>query len=154
MGNGFNGLVSKNMTRQKIAIFIGIAFMVLLLILVLIVKPSAPIQTTVPIVTNTFPTPTVVDIGSEAPVEQWTEALEQYKGSDPAFYLANFANYKSDTFSINYFYKTTPQGHPAFRIELYGTDRIQAKQEAINWIASQGLTQDQINILDIEYIGE
>ncbi len=143
---------------RKIVIIIGMVFLVLLLALLVILRQQKKVNTTVPSPSSSFsitPTSTTPpDTGSQAPIEEWNQALEQYKIDDPDFYLANFAAYKSNTFAINYFFKSTPQEHYAFRVELFGTDRIQAKRDTIEWIALQGLTQEQIDQLDIEYVGE
>ena len=100
-------------------------------------------------------TPSVVpqqSVRSDAPAQEWQQALEQYKGSEPDFYLMNFAIYNGNTFNMTYQFKKTPTEHYAFIATLTGSDKIKARQDVISWIKSTGLTDTQISTLDIQYV--
>lgn len=92
------------------------------------------------------------DTRSDAPAQEWQQALEQYRGDEPDFYLMNFATYTGKTFTMSYQFKKTPTEHYAFTAKLTGPDRVKAKQDVISWIKSTGLTDAQISTLDIQYI--
>ncbi len=97
-------------------------------------------------------TPLSIEQGrSEAPAEEWQKALDQYKINQLDFYVANFATHDDTTFQMRYIFKKIPHEHYAFIITLVGTDKNKAKQDAIDWIKSKELTDEQIKSLDITY---
>lgn len=148
---------------KKKVTFIGIAMLcgLIVFIIVLVARkpntPSNPQNLITPAPENTTPfiviSPTVIitENRSDAPAQEWQESLQQYKIDQPDFYLMNYATYRSDSFSIRYIFKKKPTEHYAFIITLKTSDKNQAKQNAINWITSKGLRNEQIQQLDIEY---
>lgn len=119
--------------------------------------PRIP-TTTIPEVSNPpfiITAPSIVpqqNMRSDAPAEEWQQALEQYKGDEPDFYLMNFATYTGKTFNISYQFKKTPTEHYGFTATLTGSNKAGAKQDVMTWIKSTGLTDAQISTLDIQYV--
>ncbi|MBI2616528.1 hypothetical protein HYW55_00140 [Candidatus Gottesmanbacteria bacterium] len=68
----------------------------------------------------------------------------------PDIYLANKTPYTGLTFSITRTFKTEPVEHFAFIVTRTGNAQS-FQVDAVSWIRSQGLTQKQIDALDIEY---
>lgn len=75
------------------------------------------------------------------------------KASHPDVYLSNRTPYENESFLIDAFFKDTPAGHFAFTASIKTIPLANGKKELNNWLLSLGLTQDQINNLDIEYGG-
>lgn len=70
----------------------------------------------------------------------------------PDLFLYNQTPYDSDTFSVTSDFTPEPTGHFYFTIAVK-TNSSQAKLDFIKWAKSLGLTDDQINSLDIRGLG-
>lgn len=68
----------------------------------------------------------------------------------PDIYLRGFIPYKAASFSITSDYRLEPEGHYYFVFTLLG-DKEKSKTEAVAWLRSLGLTEAQIQSLDISY---
>lgn len=68
----------------------------------------------------------------------------------PDIYLSNRLPYSGTSFTITSTYKTTPTRHFAFTIGLTGDEAL-GRSEALAWLKSLGLTDQQIRGLDITY---
>ncbi len=73
----------------------------------------------------------------------------------PDVYLSNKIEDNSNTntdFSVTYDYTPAPEGHFYFIVTSNIADKNQAKQEFLDWVKSTGLTDQQIQTLDIKYL--
>lgn len=68
----------------------------------------------------------------------------------PDVYLANRVPYKTTTFSVDAALSQAT-GTDVFTVLLTGANKQQAKQDFITWVKSQGLTDQQIQSLIINY---
>lgn len=69
----------------------------------------------------------------------------------PDVYLSNNTPFTTVDFSITSAYQAQPTGHFAFTVMLKGSDLNTAKIKANNWMRSLGLSDSQIQTLDITY---
>lgn len=90
-----------------------------------------------------------------APGEEFTRNLEdELRRAHPDFFLANNIPYTEDLFSIEELeFVTEPNDHFRFRVTLRGNETV-ARAALMEWLQSIGLTDAQIQGLDIEYRSE
>lgn len=72
------------------------------------------------------------------------------KQTYPDLFLKNQTPYSDSYFSITGAYKSTPTGHFAFTVVLTG-DHTASQNDFLSWLKSLGLTDSQIQTLDISY---
>jgi hypothetical protein len=75
---------------------------------------------------------------------------ESTKNARPDVFLSNYTPYTSSTFSVASDYKTDPTGHFFFTVTIHG-DQNSGRADLTNWMKSLGLTDSQIQSLDITY---
>lgn len=81
----------------------------------------------------------------------FVEDTENYqKENYPDVFLANKTPYKNDSFSVSSAFAKTPKEHFYFTVILKG-EETKSKNEFLDWLKSQGLTDTQISTLDIRY---
>jgi len=83
------------------------------------------------------------------PFSQMTTS--QDKQLHPDIYISNQMPHTGNLFRVSYSYTPSPNSHIYFSVLLFGNDDTQAKSEFISWMKSAGLTDDQINGMDIRY---
>jgi hypothetical protein len=75
-----------------------------------------------------------------------------YKILKPDLFLSNQTPYQTSDFSVNYHLSQTPTDHFAFEVTLTGPNKLQSKQDFLTWLHSLGLTDDEIQQIDITYL--
>lgn len=75
-------------------------------------------------------------------------ASEIQRETHPDVFLSNNTPYQTKDFSINSSFQSAPQGHYAFSVTLLNQ---YAKPLFLNWLHSLGLTDAEIQTLDITY---
>ena len=73
------------------------------------------------------------------------------KANNPDVFLSNQVPFETDMFSIESDYASDPSGHFYFLVTLKGPNDDGARGAALEWMKSLGLTDDQIQQLDIRY---
>lgn len=94
------------------------------------------------------PAPTVVDTRPSGEPQKTDELLKKTR---PDAFLSNKMPYTTTEFKAVYSFKSAPTGHFAFTVTLLGTNKDAAKLSFITWVKSFGLSDTQINQLDITY---
>ncbi|HLB61111.1 MAG TPA: hypothetical protein VJL83_05915, partial [Patescibacteria group bacterium] len=101
---------------------------------------------------STGPTPTKLPDtfpGVEEVIKQETFERENH----PDVYLTNKTPYAEPSFSVVSDFKKEPTGHYYFIVEISeGFTLEQGRTEFVNWLKTLQLTEQQINLLDIEYL--
>lgn len=95
--------------------------------------------------------PTTTPPPNTAPSGFIEEQEEFQRKNYPDVFLSNKAPFETDTFSVTSDYTSEPTDHFYFIVSLKGPDHEKAKENATNWVKSLGLTEEQINSLDITY---
>jgi|GEM_PF-3196552 len=113
-------------------------------------------------ITGTQNTPTTASFTVEGPTPvlspdtfpsgAYNDNQQYLKDNYPDSFLRNLTPYSSSTFSIKSFYKNGSPGHFAFSVSLIGTDKNASKGDFLNWLRAQGLSDAQIQTLDISYL--
>ena len=75
----------------------------------------------------------------------------QDKQLHPDIYISNEMPYTGDLFHVSYSYTASPNSHIYFSVLLYGNNQNAAKQDFVSWVKSLGITDQQINTMDIRY---
>src|SRR3989344_178136 len=97
-------------------------------------------------------TPTTEPINYNAPPPGTAEKQEQFQKTEyPDAFLANITPYQNNFFSITSDFTSTPTEHFYFTIRFLSSDKVAAQQSALQWIKGQGLTDQQIQSLDLRY---
>lgn len=94
------------------------------------------------------PIPTLIDT---RPSEEPQKTDELLKKDRPDAFLSNKMPYKTAEFGVVYSFKSSPTGHFAFTVTLTGENKDIAKTMFVNWVKSFGITDAQIDQLDITY---
>jgi hypothetical protein len=76
------------------------------------------------------------------------KALEYQKTNDPSLYLQNNTPYETSAFSVDYNFEGS---NIYFTVTSKEANKADAKQQFLAWIQSIGLTQQQLQTLDIRY---
>lgn len=79
------------------------------------------------------------------------DIINASRQNQPDLYLYNQVPYTTATFAVSGSFQSTPQNHFAFIVTLERTNTDKSKQDFINWVKSLGLTDQQIQTLDISY---
>ncbi|MCL5439143.1 MAG: hypothetical protein M1268_04105 [Patescibacteria group bacterium] len=109
----------------------------------------APVPSPIP---TQLPIPTTEQLIYDRAGEMATEEENFQRKNHPDVFLSNKTPYSTANFSIvNPGFKSLPNGHYYFTITLMGTNKELSKTEFINWLLSLGLTNNQIQNLDITY---
>jgi hypothetical protein len=153
--------------KNKI-VFIVLGGFILIILLITIVlsifskkqtSPGSPQQTSI---FNNLPF--IGSRNTNAPINSNSEAIgntreeeliqdetnfQKQKHSD--IFLSNLTPYESNMFKIYSDYKTEPTGHFYFLVYLDKNDTTTARTQFSTWLKSNGLTDTQIQSLDIQY---
>lgn len=90
---------------------------------------------------DTGPNPTAVKESEDIQLE-----------TSPDVYLSNYTPFETQKFRITSAYKATPTGHFAFTVVTKGEASLEViKSEVEAWARGHGLTETQVNSLDISY---
>jgi hypothetical protein len=73
------------------------------------------------------------------------------KTNNPDVYLSNQTPYQTSDFSIDSVFKKEPTGHYGFIVKITSNDQDGTKAKLLEWIRSTGLSDTQIQTLDITY---
>lgn len=95
------------------------------------------------------PSPTPFQIQSDPSAENSSQQYELQNYPDA--FLRNHTPYSSSSFSVTSEYTNIPSGHFFFSVTLKGANKDTSKSSLITWIKSKGLTDSQIQNLDIRY---
>lgn len=136
-------------TKFLIILFIGVLF-IGLIVSILILSPQSEQTPTTPNPT-VEPTPPVDADKSEGAEQAVKEALEIYRGQDPAFFVANNVPFTGANFSIDLQFIPKPEAHYGFIVTATTGTLVTAENEAHEWLLSLGLTEVQIQQLEIVY---
>ena len=99
--------------------------------------------------TSLGPTPTFrPDTRPSGEPQRSDDLLRQ---NHPDNLIANHLPYETSDFKAVYTYKVAPTGHFAFTVTLLGANKDSSKLSFITWVKSFGLSDTQINQLDITY---
>ena len=148
--------------NKKILILggLGTVLIIILITLVLVGRPTTiPTETTLittPILNPTITvSPQEIEAESAPPVEAFEETLENYRTQKPDLFLAHFVPYDKprveEKFLAERDFKTEPTNHYFFIVTLRGDNKIESLQDFHRWLTSLGLSETQINQLDIVY---
>lgn len=149
-------------------LFIILGIIVLLVVFITIIlallsrKSPSVKQSPVQSIINGIPfvgssTPTVAigksgDVVGETRDKTLIQSEQNFqKQNHPDVYLSNMTPYESDSFNIYSDFKTEPSGHFYFLVYLNKNDVNSARNQFIAWIKKSGLTEAQIQGLDIQY---
>lgn len=144
--------------KRKIVIVIGI-ISILFIIIVIFITYQQKQSVTTPLIPTTTPTssfvpsPQIQNDRSDFN-EEYNRELEIYRQTEPDFYLAQFTPIITPDYTIIRRYTTSPKPHQAFVIVLDSKDSVKSRQMAREYILSKGLTEQQIEELDITYTFE
>lgn len=94
------------------------------------------------------PIPTTIDTRPSGEPQKTDDLLKKDR---PDAFLSNKMPYSTTDFKAVYAFKSAPTGHFAFTVTLLGTNKDASKLSFINWVKSFGITDAQINQLDITY---
>ena len=95
--------------------------------------------------------PTQTNPPNTAPTGLFEEQDRVQREKHPDIFLANQTPYFTDDFSVSSDFKKTPIDHFYFIVTVKGEDKTAAKNNFIVWLKSLGLTDSQIQGLDITY---
>jgi|GEM_PF-3118079 len=76
---------------------------------------------------------------------------EKQREQSPDVYLSNQAPFQNDTFSIRYEFEPTVRAHFYFIVTPKTSNQEQVQQSLNAWMQFHGLSQEQIQTLDIRY---
>lgn len=85
------------------------------------------------------------------PIELITQVENYQRENNPDVFLSNETPYSNSSFSISSAYTKTPSGHFFFSVSLKGANKDTSRSALITWIKSKGLSDSQIQNLDIRY---
>jgi len=86
-----------------------------------------------------------------APVDSEKIQEDFQKNNHPDIYLSNQLPFETTTTKIIAVFVKTPQGHYRIIVRSKSGDKEKSRTEGINWMKSKGLTNAQINNLDVQY---
>ena len=135
------------MKKTTLIIIILIIIAIILFLLIYLLSKRS-----LPEIRQPNTTPTTEPINYNAPPPGTAEKQEQFQKTEyPDAFLANITPYQNDLFVVTSNFTSTPTEHFYFTVQLLSTDKVAAQQSVLQWIKGQGLTDQQIQSLDLRY---
>jgi len=141
------------MNKKIIILLFGVVLVLIIILVSLSFPRSQSSKSTTP--SSSIVKASATPIPTFLPDTQPTGAAQDEKKfqlqNSPDVFLSNQTPYSTKSFSVTSDFKTQPTGHFYFIVTLKSKDSAQDKISFLNWLKSLGLSDNQINALDVTY---